>query len=168
MTIWADPAKVDNSALPGDKVENFRPGDWLPRLSRPVDLEATQHEGLHMVGWRYLIEPKRPKTQSKGGIVLVPETQEAEAHLRYIGKVLAVGEAAHQTRTTGGIDMANFVVRPEVGSWVLFSPYGGFQIRKRVEDDDDPGILLVVKDTDIHGVFNSFEDTENFWSWVAA
>lgn len=123
---------------------------------------------LRMVGWRILVKPKPSKHTSSGGIVLVDETQEAEEHLKYIGQVVDIGEAAMQTKTTGGIDMGQFQVRPKVGDWILFSPYSGFRIHYRSDDEDDKGILLVIKDTDVHGVFDSFEDTEAYYSWVAA
>lgn len=109
------------------------------------------------VGWKVIVEPKAGKTQSEGGID-VSATQDAQEHLVYLGTIVAVGEAAFMTRTTGGLDMSQWKVRPAIGDNVIFSPYGGLKLSK-----SGGGTLILMNDTDIHAVIDSLDD---FYAWI--
>ena len=110
------------------------------------------------VGWKVIIEPKKGKTMSAGGID-VEATVEAQNHLVYLGTLVAVGEAAFITKTVGGLDMSSWKVRPEVGDNVIFSPYGGLQIRR--SGTTQP--LILMNDTDIHAVVDNLDD---YYAWI--
>lgn len=73
--------------------------------------------------WRLLVVPVQPRRQSKGGIVLPDETREAEEHLSYIGKVIALGPMAGKKPEwpEGAYDV-------KVGDWILFGRYSGQKI----------------------------------------
>lgn len=111
-----------------------------------------------VVGWKVLIEPKRGKTQTEGGID-VSVTEQAQEHLAYIGKIVAMGEAAFSARTQGGIDMAEWKARPQVGDFVMFQPYGGMMVRPTGEQKP----LRLMNDTDIVAIIDSPDD---FYSWI--
>jgi chaperonin GroES len=51
---------------------------------------------IEPVGYRLLIEPLRAEEKSKGGIILATETQEAQGHLTYVGRVIAMGDDCYQ------------------------------------------------------------------------
>lgn len=111
-----------------------------------------------MIGWKVLIEPKRGKTTTEGGLD-VTATVAAQEHLVYIGKVVAMGEAAFSARTQGGIDMAQWKVRPQVGDHVIFQPYGGMQVRPSGEKKP----LLLMNDTDIMALI---DNPDEYYAWI--
>ena len=73
--------------------------------------------------WRLLIEPIKVEETTRGGIVLAPETQRAKEYLRYVGKVLALGDGAYQHPKFDGC-------QPDVrvGDWVVYQTYTGFDV----------------------------------------
>lgn len=113
------------------------------------------------VGWKVLVEPKIGKTMTASGID-ISATADAEEHLVYCGKIVAIGEAAFTARTKGGINMDEWKVRPQLNDYVIFTPYGGLQIR-RVGEKEIP--LRLMNDTDIHALIESPED---YYSWIDA
>ena len=110
------------------------------------------------VGWKVLIEPKRGKTISAGGVD-ISASVDAQEHLVYVGTILAMGEAAFTARTQGGIDMAEWKVRPQVGDHVIFQPYTGMRIRMRGKEK----FILMMNDTDIQALI---DDTNDYYSWI--
>jgi len=73
--------------------------------------------------WRVLVMPIQPRKMSKGGIALAQATQEAEAHLNYIGKVVAMGPLAG-TSEKFMVD-GNRYYDAKVGDWVIYGRYAG-------------------------------------------
>ena len=110
------------------------------------------------VGWKVIVKPKTGKTESEHGIDL-SATVDAQEHLVYVGELIEVGEAAFMTRTTGGLDMSTWKVRPQVGDHVIFAPYGGLRIRQRGEKSE----LRLMNDTDIMAVI---DDPDAYYSWI--
>lgn len=108
------------------------------------------------VGWRILIEPVEIKRQTDSGIALPEEVIKAQQHLRYIGKVVAMGPLCYAKD--------DFKVRPgdspsypfcKVGDWVAFGKYAGQEVigkregkatRYKLVNDDE--VLAVVQDPD--------------------
>jgi co-chaperonin GroES (HSP10) len=110
------------------------------------------------VGWKVIVRPKKGKTTTEGGLD-VSATVDAQEHLVYLGEIVAVGEAAFMTKTAGGLNMSEWRVRPQVGDFCIFSPYGGLQIRPSGEKQK----LLLMNDTDIHAIV---DDPDDYYSWV--
>ncbi len=110
------------------------------------------------LGWKVIVRPKKAKQYSEEGIDL-SATEDAQEHLVYLGELLAVGESAYTSRTVGGIDMKEWKVRPRVGDFVLFAPYGGMKIRQRGEKTN----LILFNDTDIQGIVS---DPDNYFTWI--
>lgn len=121
-------------------------------------IESADWTGVDLpvpVLWRLLIEPIRVEETTSGGIVLAPETQKAKEYLRYVGKVLAIGDGAYQHPKFTGIE-----INLQIGDWVVYQTYSGFDIRvhdatgrprtlRFINDDEvmalapDPNALLV-------------------------
>lgn len=112
------------------------------------------------VGWKVIVKPKAGKQVSDGGIDL-EATVDAQEHLVYLGELVEVGEAAFLTKTTGGLDMSQWKVRPAVGDNVIFAPYGGLRIRVRGEKNP----LILMNDTDIQAII---DDPDAYYSWIDA
>lgn len=110
------------------------------------------------VGWKIIVRPKEGKTETESGIDLTA-TVDAQEHLTYLGEIVAIGEAAFMTKTTGGLNMAEWTVRPEVGDFVIFPAYGGTQIRQSGERHP----LRLLNDTDIMALIDNPDD---YYSWV--
>lgn len=110
------------------------------------------------IGWKVIVRPKTAKQYSDSGLDL-SATEAAQEHLVYMGELIAVGESAFTSRTAGGIDMNTWKVKPQVGDFVLFAPYGGFKIRQRGEKTN----LILFNDTDIQGII---ADPDNFYTWI--
>ena len=113
------------------------------------------------LGWKVVIRPKEGKQFSAGGIDM-SAAAEAEAHLSYIGQVLVLGEAAFTARTKSGIDMSQWKVRPQVGDWVIHTPYAGMRIRRSGAPKSERWVVLM-NDTDIQCII---DDPDDFYSWV--
>ena len=112
------------------------------------------------IGWKVIVQPKKGKTETSGGID-VSATVDAQEHLAYLGTIVAMGEAAFMTRTQGGLDMSKWSVRPQVGDFVMFSPYSGQHIHPTGGDPD----LRLINDTDIHALI---DDLDDYFAWVDA
>jgi len=114
------------------------------------------------LGWKVIVKPKLGVTTSEGGID-ISAGADAEEHLCYTGEILAMGEAAFTARTKSGIDMSAWKVRPEVGDYIIHTPYAGMRIRRSGEKDES--FIILMNDTDIQALIDS---TDDFYSWVDA
>jgi co-chaperonin GroES (HSP10) len=87
--------------------------------------EAKQAEDLPVtpVGWRLLIQPVDPITETEGGLALAEETIRAQEYLRNHGVVLAVGPLAYS-------DTAKFGNRAwcRTGDKVVFGRGAGVEV----------------------------------------
>lgn len=77
---------------------------------------------INPVGYRILIEPLKAVEKSKGGIILATETQEAQGHLMYVGKVVAMGGDCYRHPKFNGISWC------QVGDYVAHGRYSGQKI----------------------------------------
>lgn len=114
------------------------------------------------LGWKVIVKPKKGISTSEGGID-ISAAADAESHLCYMGEIIALGEAAFTARTKSGIDMSAWKVRPQVGDFVIHTPYAGMCIRRSGEKDENYIILL--NDTDIQALI---DDVDDYYSWVDA
>ncbi len=84
--------------------------------------------------WRILVCPMRPRQVSKGGIHIVSESQDAQKHLNYVGRVVKMGPLAGKSEkfarpapeprgvTTWGNESAYDV---NEGDFVIYGRYAG-------------------------------------------
>lgn len=114
------------------------------------------------LGWKVILKPKRGKTVSDGGID-ISSTADAEEHLQYIGQILDMGEAAFTACTKSGIDMSAWEARPQVGDYVIYTPYSGMRIRRVGESEES--YILLLNDTDIQALI---ESPDSYYSWIDA
>jgi chaperonin GroES len=102
------------------------------------------------VGWRVLIRPFEPPTESSGGIVLPDEARESEEHLTYVGQIVAMGDQCYKVITRSGIDLSKIDPKPKVGDWIMYGTYGGQKIITKQGTKylimNDDGIMGIVKD----------------------
>jgi co-chaperonin GroES (HSP10) len=126
-----------------------------------VDMRVVEELGAFMrdsLTWRLLICPQQPRKQSAGGIALPEDVQDAEMHLQYIGKVIAIGPLAGKNEKFLPPEFrdVNLALRSQrerlpyawpyqVGDWVMYGRYAGMKMEHQ-------GIkLLVVNDDELLG-----------------
>ncbi len=91
--------------------------------------------------WRMLIRPKSPRSVSRGGIVIASLAKDAEAHLQYIGQVVAMGPLAGKSEKF--VADGQNVYGVQVGDWVAYGRYAGQRLVHR-------GLrLLVINDDEV-------------------
>ena len=106
-------------------------------------------EGITPIYWRMLVAPIRPKAVSKGGIVIPISNQEAQEHLQYVGKVVAMGGLAGKHERLVGEPN-----RPKVGDYVIYGRYAGQKLLYK-------GVrLLVCNDDEVLGIVSDPADLQ--------
>lgn len=94
------------------------------------------------VGWRILVEPIRVEEKTTGGIVLPGQAIEAKEHLRYIGKVIAMGPLCYKHSKFEGCEPWC-----AVGDWIAYGQYTGHEIRVRTKNGNKTVLRIVNDDT---------------------
>lgn len=112
----------------------------------PKQLQEDLDSGVAgVLFWRALIMPVRPTKKSKGGIILVPESQENAQYLTYIGRVIALGPlwCRGPSFDAYGEAHAKFMLEAiKPGDWVIYGRHAGQRVEYRgvkfllVNDDE--------------------------------
>lgn len=107
--------------------------------------------GIRPFGSRVLVQMRRAKGKTKGGILLVADTKDSEIWNGQVGKVIAMGPIAYCDRKTG---------EPwpegkwcEVGDYVRTAKFGGdkWQIPLPNGSADDTVLFVMFNDADVLG-----------------
>jgi co-chaperonin GroES (HSP10) len=121
---------------------------------RPQDLPRP-------VGWQLLIKPYFGESESKGGIILPDDTQNANKHLNVVGQVIAMGELCYtDDRFKVGDREAKAWCKP--GDWVLYNQNIGQKLTI-YDTDNKPVVFLFMNDDNIKCVV---ESPKNIRAWV--
>lgn len=104
--------------------------------------------GVRPFGSRVLLQIRRAKTKTKGGIILSGETRDTEMWNTQVAKVRAAGPLAFHNRNTMEPWPEGAWVR--VGSYVRAPKYGGDRWSVRVEDGEEI-IFVMFNDLDLLG-----------------
>jgi len=96
--------------------------------------------------WRILVAPMRPRKVSKGGILIAEAAQHNQAHLNYVGKVVALGDLAWKHPRFEGQ-----AAKPAVGDFVIYGRYAGQPLEYKgvkllIINDDE--VLATIGDVD--------------------
>lgn len=99
-------------------------------------------------GNRVLIQVRRPKTKSKGGILLTDESVESQVFDEQVGRVVAIGQAAFRNPA----DMTPWAEGPwfQVGDFVRFPKFGGDKTWT-VTPDGEKTLFIVFREYDTIG-----------------
>ena len=135
---------------------------WTNADDQEIDIEAIG-KAIRPVLWRVLVCPVQPRKMSNGAhgvqIALVTNTQENEAHLNYIGRVVAMGPLAGKNERFQNPDWhawtfwrRRYLYDVNVGDWILYGRYAGQRMERR-------GVkLLAVNDDEILDVIENPDD----------
>ena len=105
--------------------------------------------GVRPFGSRVLVQVRRAKTTTKGGIILAAEARDTEAWNTQVAKVIGLGPLAYKNRNT---------MEPwpegswcDVGEYVRVPRYGGDRWSVKTDDGEDEAILVIFNDLDLVG-----------------
>jgi len=104
-------------------------------------------------GFTILIRPAVIEETSAGGIIMPSSVEDANKHLTYVGKVVAMGD---QCYTHEKFKIADRDPQPwcKVGDYVIYKQYAGNTIKVRSADGGRPVELLLMYDDEIKGVID--------------
>lgn len=105
--------------------------------------------GVTPVGSRVLLQIRRPKTRTKGGIILTSDVQEVEKWNTSVGKVISIGPLSFMKRDTMTPWPEGAWCRP--GDFVRFPKYGGDRWEVPV-DNEEPALFVICNDHEIIGL----------------
>lgn len=103
--------------------------------------------GVKPLGSKVLLQIRRTKTKSKGGIILTPEAQDTEKWNTSVAKVIAVGPLAFRDRKT--MDLWPEGAWVKEGDFVRCPKYGGD--RWEIDLEDGAALFLIINDLEIIG-----------------
>lgn len=99
------------------------------------------------MGSRVLVQIRRPKNKSAGGIALVAETIETDKWNTQIGKVISLGNLAYCNRETMKPWPEGAWCKP--GDFVRCAKYHGDRFEVVTDDDEGPVQFAIFRDLDI-------------------
>lgn len=120
--------------------------------------------GTEILGDRVLVQLRREKTTSKGGIILVDETKQTLRFNETVAKVIGIGPLAYKSPET-------LEPWPE-GQWVQLGDlvrtikYGGDRFVVSPNDDGAPVVFITLKATEIISRIKSFEHAQKMKAFV--
>lgn len=105
--------------------------------------------GIKPFGSRVLVQVRRAKRKTKGGIILADEARDTEQWNTQVARVVAMGPLAFKNRNTmEPWPEGNWV---EIGSFVRAPKYGGDRWGVTYEDGEEI-IFVLVNDLDLLGL----------------
>ena len=138
---------------------------WTNADDQEIDIEAIG-KAICPVLWRVLVCPVQPRKMSKGAhgvaIALVEDTQENEAHMNYIGRVVAMGPLAGRNDRFENPEwrdlkdsealrsrIPRYLYNVKIGDWIAYGRYAGQRqewrgIKLLAVNDDE--VIEVIED----------------------
>lgn len=101
-----------------------------------------------------LVQPKRARTRSEGGIILAQSTQQTEQFVTTVGQIVNRGALTYKAKTPG-LDYSQDPNEPAVGDWVLYQKNSGLKVSfafdksKPIDDPENRLDFVVMTDTDL-------------------
>lgn len=105
--------------------------------------------GLAPFGSRVLVQIRRAKTRTAGGIIVAPQARGAEHELTQIAKVRAVGPVAFKNRDRAETWPEGAWAKP--GDFVRVPQYGGDRWGVQIPNTDEYVTFVVFDDLDLVG-----------------
>jgi co-chaperonin GroES (HSP10) len=120
-------------------------------VSSPIDEAFPEMDfGIAPAGSRILVQIRRPKTKSKGGILFAEYSKQAEQDNTQVAKVIAIGPLAYHNRDS---------MKPwpegawcKVGDYVFVSKYAGARWKRVIPNTQGETVEFVIfNDLDVLG-----------------
>ena len=120
--------------------------------------------GIEVLGDRVLVQLRREKTTSKGGILLVDETTQTIKFNETIAKVVQIGPLAYKSPE----DLTPWIEGPwcGVGDIVRTIKYGGDRFVVDSGDDGAPVVFITLQAREVISKIKSFEYARRMKAFV--
>lgn len=135
-----------------------------PDLRSETEVFPEVDPGIEVVGDRVLVQLRREKTTSKGGIILVDETRQTIKFNETVAKVVQIGPLAYKNLD----DLTDWKEGPwcKVGDLVRTIKYGGDRFVLDVGDDGAPVVFITLQAREIISKIKSFEAAQKMKAFV--
>lgn len=135
-----------------------------PDLRTEMECFPDIDPGIEVAGDRVLVQLRREKTTSKGGIILVDETKATLRFNETVAKVKQVGPLAYKSPDT----LEPWPEGPwcKVGDLVRTIKYGGDRFVVSPGDDGAPVVFITIQAREIISRIRSFEDAQRMKAFV--
>jgi co-chaperonin GroES (HSP10) len=121
--------------------------------------------GVDVAGDRVLVQLRREKTTSKGGIILVDETKQTLRFNETVAKVIQVGPLAYRNLDA---DLTPWAEGPwcNVGDLVRTIKYGGDRFVINPDDEGAPVVFITLQAREIISRIRNFEYAQKMKAFV--
>jgi co-chaperonin GroES (HSP10) len=135
-----------------------------PDLRSEAECFPDVDPGVEVVGDRVLVQLRREKTTSKGGIILVDETKQTLRFNETVAKVVQVGPLAYKNLE----DLAPWIEGPwcKEGDLVRTIKYGGDRFVVNPEDGGAPVVFITLQAREVISKIKSFEYAQKMKAFV--
>jgi co-chaperonin GroES (HSP10) len=135
-----------------------------PDLRSEEECFPTIDSGVEVAGDRVLVQLRRQKVKSKGGIILVEETQQTLKFNETVAKVVQVGPLAYKSPDT----LEPWIEGPwcKEGDLVRTIKYGGDRFVVDPSDDGGPVVFITLQAREIISRIKSFEHAQKMKAFV--
>jgi co-chaperonin GroES (HSP10) len=120
--------------------------------------------GVEILGDRVLVQLRREKITSKGGIILVDETRQTLRFNETVAKVIGIGPLAYKSPE----DLSPWIEGPwcKVGDLVRTIKYGGDRFVVQPDDDGAPVVFITLQAREVISKIKSFEAAQKMKAFV--
>ena len=135
-----------------------------PDLRTEAECFPDTDPGIDVAGDRVLVQLRREKTMSKGGIILVDETKATLRFNETVAKVKQVGPLAYKSPDT----LEPWPEGPwcSAGDLVRTIKYGGDRFVVNPEDGGSPVVFITIQAREIISRIRSFEHAQRMRAFV--
>lgn len=138
--------------------------DDEPDLRSELECFPIVDPGTDILGDRVLVQLRREKIASKGGILLIDETRQTLRFNETVAKVIAIGPLAYKNpETLQPWPEGQWV---QIGDLVRTIKYGGDRFVVQPDDDGAPVVFITLKATEIISKIKSFEYAQKMKAFV--
>ena len=135
-----------------------------PDLRSELECFPVIDPGIEGAGDRVLVQLRREKVASKGGIILVDETRQTLRYNETVAKVIQIGPLAYKSPDT----LEPWPEGPwcKVGDLVRTIKYGGDRFVVNPDDDGAPVVFITIQAREIISRIRSFEFAQRMKAFV--
>ena len=135
-----------------------------PDLRSELECFPIVDPGVEIVGDRVLVQLRREKTTSKGGIILVDETKQTVRFNETVAKVIQVGPLAYKNLE----DLTPWIEGPwcREGDLVRTIKYGGDRFVVQPDDGGAPVVFITLQAREIISKIKNFEFAQRMKAFV--
>lgn len=135
-----------------------------PDLRSEEECFPVVDHGVEVAGDRVLVQLRRQKIKSKGGIIFVDETQQTLKFNETVAKVIQIGPLAYKSPD----DLTPWIEGPwcKEGDLVRTIKYGGDRFVVDPGDDGGPVVFITLQAREIISRIKSFEHAQKMKAFV--